>query len=101
MCVVGFTGSNESIVKSAANNALALIRNYTTGEFAGEKIITLGPMPARVAKISGKFRYRLIIKCRNSKRFRQMISAMLVEMGKDNRFSSVTTYADINPESTV
>ncbi len=101
LCVVGFTGSNESVVKSAASNALALIRNYTTGEFAGEKIITLGPMPARVAKISGKFRYRLIIKCRNSKRFRQMISAMLVEMGKDNRFSSVTTYADINPESTV
>lgn len=101
LCVVGFTGSNESVVKSAANNALALIRNYTTGEFAGEKIITLGPMPARVAKISGKFRYRLIIKCRNSKRFRQMISALLVEMGKDSRFASVTTYADINPESTV
>lgn len=101
LCVVGFTGSNESVVKSAANNALALIRNYTTGEYAGEKIITLGPMPARVAKISGKFRYRLIIKCRNSKRFRQMISALLVEMGKDSRFASVTTYADINPESTV
>lgn len=101
LCVVGFVGSNESVVKSAANNALALIRGYTTGEYAGEKIITLGPMPARVAKISGKFRYRLIIKCRNSKSFRQMISALLVEMGKDNRFASVTTYADINPESTV
>lgn len=101
LCVVGFTGSNESVVKSAANNALVLIRNYTTGEYAGEKIITLGPMPARVAKISGKFRYRLIIKCRNSKRFRQMIAALLVEMGKDSRFASVTTYADINPESTV
>ena len=58
-------------------------------------------MPARVAKISGRFRYRLIIKCHNTKRFRQMISALLVEMGTDKRFSSVTTYADINPESTV
>ena len=101
LCVVGFTGSNESVVKSAANNALELIRKYTTGDYAGEKIITLGPMPARVAKISGRFRYRLIIKCHNTKRFRQMISALLVEMGTDKRFSSVTTYADINPESTV
>ncbi len=101
LCVVGFTGSNESVVKSAANNALELIRKYTTGDYAGEKIITLGPMPARVAKISGRFRYRLIIKCRNTKRFRQMISTLLVEMGTDKRFSSVTTYADINPESTV
>ncbi len=101
LCVIGFTGSNESVVKAAANNALALIRNYTTGEYSGEKIITLGPMPARVAKISGKFRHRLIIKCRNTKRFRQMISDLLVEMGKDSRYASVTTYADINPESTV
>ena len=101
LCVVGFTGSNESVVKSAANNALELIRKYTTGEYAGERIIILGPMPARVAKISGRFRHRLIIKCRNTKRFRQMISALLVEMGTDKRFASVTTYADINPESTV
>ncbi len=101
LCVVGFTGGNESVVKAAANNALLLIKKYTSDEFKGEKIITLGPMPARVAKVSEKFRYRLIIKCRNSKRFRQMISKLLIEMGTDSRFSSVTTYADINPESTV
>ena len=101
ICVIGFTGENETAVKIAATNALALIRKYTSEEFEGEKIITLGPMPARVAKVSGKYRYRLIIKCRNTKRFRQMISKLLIEMGTDSRFSSVTTYADINPESTV
>ena len=101
LCVVGFTGENESAVKIAADNALALIRDYTSDEFRGEKIITLGPMPARVSKVSGKYRYRLIIKCRNTKRFRQMISKLLIVMGTDSRFSSVTTYADINPESTV
>lgn len=101
LCVIGFVGSNESAVRMASNRTLELIRDYTNGEYKGEKIITLGPMPARVAKISGKFRYRLIVKCRNTKRFRQMISKILVEMGTDNRFSSVTTFADINPESTV
>lgn len=101
LCVVGFTGSNETVVKSAAINALNLIKDFTSGEFKGEKIITLGPMPARVAKISGRFRYRIIIKCRNSKRFRQMISKLLIEMGTDNRFSSITTFADINPESSM
>ena len=101
LCVVGFTGINETVVRAAANNALMLVKQYTADEFKGEKIITLGPMPARVAKVSGKFRYRLIIKCRNSKRFRQMISKLLIEMGTDSRFASVTTYADINPESTV
>ncbi|MBR2867957.1 MAG: primosomal protein N' [Clostridia bacterium] len=101
LCVIGFVGSNESSVKMASSRTLELIREYTNGEYKGEKIITLGPMPARVAKISGKFRYRLIVKCRNTARFRQMISKILVEMGTDNRFSAVTTFADINPESTV
>ncbi len=101
ICVIGFVGDNETIVKTASREALDLIKKYVGGEFKGEKIITLGPMPARVAKVNGKFRYRLIIKCRNSPSFRRMISKILVESGTDSRFSKVTVYADMNPESTI
>ena len=52
-------------------------------------------------KINEKFRYRLIIKCRNSKRFRELISEILIKTSTDSRFSGVTVYADINPDSTV
>ncbi len=101
LCVIGFTGENESVVKSAARETLDLLKNYIKGEFSGEKIIALGPMPARVAKVSGKFRYRLIIKCRNSSRFRKLVSKILVGIGNDSRFTKVTVYADINPDTTV
>ena len=101
LCVVGFTGENETVVKLAAREALDLLKKYAGDEFKGEKIIVLGPMPARVAKISGKFRYRLIIKCRNTARFRQMISKILVHMGTDSRFSKITVYADINPDTAI
>lgn len=99
LCVIGFTGENEIIVKTAANEALNLLKEYVKNEFKGEKIIVLGPMPARIAKISEKFRYRIIIKCRNTARFRQMISKLLIETGTDSRFSSVTVFADINPDT--
>ncbi len=101
LCVVGFTGENESSVKLASNCALEKLRELTSTKFKGEKIIVLGPMPARVAKISEKFRYRLIIKCRNSKKFREMISQILIETGTDSRFSKVTVYADINPDTAI
>lgn len=101
LCVVGFTGENESAVKFAANETLDLLKKYIAGEYKGEKIIVLGPMSARVAKISEKFRYRLIVKCRNSARFRQMISQILIKMGTDSRFSKVTVYADINPDTAI
>ena len=101
LCVIGFVGENETIVKTAARESLDLIKKLVSGEFNGEKIITLGPMPSRVAKVNGKFRYRLIIKCRNSKRFRQMISKTLIKRGRESRFSKVTVFADMNPDSAI
>ena len=100
LCVIGLTGENETVVKNAAREALDILKKYANGEFKGEKIIVLGPMPARVAKVNEKYRYRLIVKCRNTARFREMISRLLVDTGSDSRFSKVTVYADINPENT-
>ena len=71
-----------------------LLKKFSGGEYKGEKIIALGPMPARVAKVSEKYRYRLIIKCRNSARLRQMISRILIETETDSRFSKVSVYAE-------
>lgn len=101
LCVIGFAGENETMVKTASFEALNLLKKYSGGEYKGEKIIALGPMPARVAKVSEKYRYRLIIKCRNSARLRQMISRILIETETDSRFSKVSVYADINPDSAI
>ena len=54
-----------------------------------------------ISKINNKFRYRLIIKCKNTKRFRGMISELLIEFGKDKKYNDVTISVDINPESLV
>lgn len=101
LCVVGFTGTDEITVKAAARNALDFLSKAFAGEYKSEKAIILGPMPARVAKISGRFRYRLIIKCRNTSGMRRLISRLLVATGTDARFSKVTAYADINPDTAV
>ena len=101
LCVIGFVGDDETIVKFASREALNLLKNFTDKEYKDEKVIALGPMPARVSKINNKFRYRLIVKCKNSVKFRKMISEILIMLGKDSRFTKVTAYADINPDSTV
>lgn len=99
LCVLGFSGEDETAVKAASRASLELIRKLTSGEYKNEKIIALGPMPARVAKVSGKFRYRLIIKCRNTPGLRKMVSEVLITLGKDSAFSKVSVFADINPDS--
>lgn len=101
ICVIGFTGENEISVKNSAKHTLELIKKLVDEKYKSEKIIALSPIPARVAKISGKFRYRLIIKCKNSKNFRKMISEILINSSTDSVYKNTTVYADINPDSTI
>ncbi len=99
LCVIGINGSNEGAVKLSAVSLITALREMTGGAYKNEKIIVLGPAPARVAKVGGKFRYRIIIKCHNTKSFRQMISEVLINSETDPKFRNVTVYADINPDT--
>ena len=58
----------------------------------------LRPSPAAIARVSGKYRYKLIIKCRNSPKFREMIARLLTEFAGIKDFQRVTVYADPNPD---
>ncbi len=101
ICVVGFVGENELFVRAASTEALSIISSLSSEKYRGESLVVLGPMPARVSKINNKYRYRMIIKCKNTAGFRSMISELLCTLGGDSRFTDVTVYADMNPESTV
>lgn len=101
ICVLAFTGENEIKVKAASHQALNMVMDFTSGEYKSEKLICLGPRPARVSKISNKYRYRLIIKCHNNRNMREMISKILIDFGTKSEFSSVTVTADMNPESII
>ena len=57
----------------------------------------LQPSPAAVAKVSNKYRYKLLIKCRNTSRLREMVSRLLVQFASQREFQQVTAYADPNP----
>lgn len=101
ICSVSFLSSDEVKALNASKDFLSAIRLKTTDEYKNEKIIVLGPMPPRISKINNKFRYRIIIKCKNTKSFRSMISELLISFGKNKKYNDVSVSADINPESLV
>lgn len=101
ICLIGFVGENEPKVRAASQKFSDKIKSELLGEYSDQKIIALGPMTARVSKISNKFRYRLILKCKNSKRFRALMSDMLKYTGTDRAFGEVSVYIDINPENII
>ncbi|MFY9199086.1 MAG: primosomal protein N' [Acutalibacteraceae bacterium] len=99
ICVIGFSGLKETQVRAGAKVFLDNMKQKLHTEYQSEKIIALGPMPSRVAKVNNKYKYRIIIKCKNTAVFRKFISELLIDFGKDNRFKNVVAFADINPES--
>ncbi|MBR0349799.1 MAG: primosomal protein N' [Clostridia bacterium] len=100
IALVGFLGIKEENVHAAASKFFLKITEKIRNEYKDEKVIILGPMTARVSKVSNKYRYRLIIKCKNSKNFRKMMSEVLTEVLSEvsNR---VSVYIDINPENII
>ena len=49
-------------------------------------------------KASGKYRWRLIVKCRDTRRFRQMMGGLLRTFAKCPEYKKVTAYADMTPD---
>ena len=70
--------------------------SHARSEYPTLPLRILGPSPANVVKVSNKFRYKLIIKCKNNRDFRALLSAVMTEFGKNKEFGKVSTYADMN-----
>ena len=49
--------------------------------------------------MGGKYRYKIIMKYKNTRQFRDIIAAQLVGFAADKRFQTVTAYADPNPDT--
>ena len=96
---MAFVGTNRNLVEKSAQHFSELLKEKLANEYKGMPLVILGPAPALVSKISNKYRYRLILKFRNNKAFRSLLSSLLCELGADRNYSEVTVYADINPEN--
>ncbi len=97
LCVIGVSGVTEYSVNNFAVELLNKIKKIHSEEYSDLKIIVLGPVAPRISKVGGKFRNRIIIKCRNDKNFREMISKVIKENDKNK--NNINIYVDINPES--
>lgn len=99
ICVVGFSGESESLTFKSANNFLNNLKTLHSEKYSDQNIIVLGPAIPKIAKMGGKYRVRIIIKCKNTKRTREMISTLLKDFLKSNK--EISIFADMNPEDII
>ena len=76
LCVVGFSGGKEIEVARAAARFAVLLGQQATKQ-PDMPLRVLGPTPGNIEKINDNYRYKLTIKCRNDRRFRDLVRATL------------------------
>ena len=97
ICLVSVQALNRSIAEDTINKIFEKIKSYIGGEYNAVKLIILGPAPASIPKVNNRYRFRMIIKCRNNREFRKMLRRALdVKLLQDASVS-----VDINPETII
>ena len=97
ICVVSTQSVYRDKAEDTINDIFLKIKEMLKEEYADVKIMILGPNPTAIAKINNRYRYRLIIKCKNNKMFRSMLrKAIDIKLVND-----VTVSVDMNPETVI
>lgn len=97
ICVITFVSESFSSSFSGAASFLKMLRSTVSTAYPEVHLTALGPIAPRILKINNKYRHNLMIKCKNNKRFREVISQLLKAFMKDTKNSGVTVVADIDP----
>ena len=101
MCVFCFTGAEDEGVRAGTEAVKALMDRKLRELQPKTPVRVLGPVRASYGKIGGKFRWRIIMKCKNNAEMRNFISSILTESAKLREMRDVTLYADMNGDTGV
>lgn len=99
LCVIGFAGEKEFNVVNAAKIFFEILKSLIHANYYNLTIRILGPAPAQILKVNKKFRYKIIIKFKDEKIFRNLISDSLFEFGKNKKSSGISVSVDVDPIS--
>ena len=92
---VGFRGVNQERVEQAAGVFLEGLKSRLE-EGADIRLIALGPMPERVLRMGGTYRYRVLLKCRFNAPFRAFLSETLREFMRTPAAANITTVVEVD-----
>ena len=100
LCVVGFAGPKESEVARASARFAALLGRRAAKQ-PDLPLRVLGPTPGSIEKINDSYRYKLTVKCRNDRRFRDLIRETLTLYEQEKLPGKATVVVDLHSDGDI
>ena len=100
LCVIGFAGGKEIEVARAAARFSALLGQQAARQ-PNLPLRVLGPTPVNIDKINDTYRYKLTIKCRNHRRFRDLVRETLGLYEQEKLPSKASVVVDLHSDGDI
>ena len=100
LCVVGFAGPKESEVARASARFAALLGRQAAKQ-PDLPLRVLGPTPGSIEKINDSYRYKLTVKCRNDRRFRDLMRETLGLYEQEKLPGKATVVVDLHSDGDI
>lgn len=94
MSMIGFSGLEEYKVKQAAHNFFEILKDLVLEKYSDIPLKMLPATSDDIAKINNKYRYKIILKHRDTAKYRAMIDEALLKTGMNKSFRSVKIFVD-------
>lgn len=96
LCIIGISGYDEKKVEDAGKCIINIIGEKLRNWTYKTPVIVTGPFKCSHLRINGKFRHRIILKCKNTKEIRNFIADVIKRSSKLRELSKISVYADMN-----
>lgn len=96
LCQVGFSGENEEYVRHGAMWFAREFQKKASGEYKDLPIRMMNPCEPVIARVAGKYRYCIVIKCRMEERFSRLMWEMLRAFDSEKKHKEVHIWVDLN-----
>ncbi len=96
MCIIGISGITDFGTKIASDRIIDVMTEYFNNNNPKTPIRVIGPVKCSYGKINGKYRYRIIMKCKNTSEIRNAVREILSAASRLKECAKINMYADMN-----
>jgi len=99
LCVIGISGAEKESVENAAKHILNIMSDMLKNWKYRTPVKVIGALKCSHFRINGKFRHKIIVKCKNTQEIRDFISTVIRKSSGCREFSGISVYADMNGDA--
>lgn len=95
ICTIGISSTDEFTVQKGCTSMMHIIKSVVDATKYKYPLRVMSPIKFTHERIDGKFRYKIVIKCKNNQEFRNLIKSILKEFYKHS-INNLHIFVDIN-----